>query len=109
MDRIGATENSSELDLYKSNTPTEIGDSYHEGYYGVQEQQGNEKALLNFVFSTLRRHWMLIVGVTVFATALSVVYVAQKPDYFTAAARVQVNAENSVLPSGQEQWRPHHN
>ena len=80
--------------------PPETSEVYAESYYGGADGPGNEKAMLRFVLGTVRKHWLLISAITLVVTAAAVLYVAQKPDYYTARARVQVNAENNVLPAG---------
>lgn len=89
-----------ELAPYGANQPAELGEVYAESYYGFGEQQSDDRLLLRYLFGTLRRHWFLIVFTPLLVTAGAVFYVAQKPDYFTAQARVQVNAENNILPGG---------
>lgn len=89
------------LDTYKQPTdlteaeyyyPEEIDGTYTEGYYG-EPVEDDEKRLIRALFSTLRKHWFLIVGLNLIVTALTIIYVAQEPDYYTAAARIQVNSE----------------
>jgi capsular exopolysaccharide family len=68
--------------------------AYGEGYSGA-ENQGGEKQLLRIFFSSLRKHWFLILSLNLLVTGATIVYVAQKPDYYRASARIQVNAENN--------------
>ena len=100
MKQLEETQKGDEISPYNSRYPVETGEVYAESYYGVGEAQNNEKLMLRYVLTTLRKHWILILAITAIVTAGSVVYVAQKPDYYTSRARVQVNAENNVLPSG---------
>src|SRR5687767_11933221 len=100
MKQLDGTQNNTEIGPYEGGYPTEPGEVYAESYYGTGEQQGHEKLMLRYILTSLRRYWLLIVAITLMATACSIAYVAQKPDYFTSRARVQVNAENNVLPTG---------
>jgi polysaccharide biosynthesis transport protein len=93
-------QKNTEISSYSNGYPTAAGEVYAESYYGGADQQGNEKLMLRYLLTTLRKHWILIAAITLLATAGSLAYVAQKPDYFTSRARVQVNAENNVLPTG---------
>jgi polysaccharide biosynthesis transport protein len=72
---------------------------YADGYYGAVGQ-GDERQLLRGIFSSLRKHWFLILSLNLLVTFAVVVYVAQKPDYYKAVARVQVNAENNPAVGG---------
>ena len=74
---------------------------YPEGYYGANNQ-GDEKQMLRGVFSTLRNHWFLIMSFVLLVTAATIVYVAKKPDYYRATARIQVNAENNPAAGSGE-------
>ena len=71
-----------------------------EGYYG-SVNQGDEKQLLRHFFSTLRKHWFMISCLTLLVTAATIVYVAQKPDYYRSDVRVQVNSENNPAVGGR--------
>ncbi len=64
------------------------GDEYYHG--AVQE---DEKHLLQSLFATVSNHWFLIVSLNLLVMALTIVYVAQQPNYYQAGARVQVNTE----------------
>lgn len=62
-------------------------------YYG---DEFKERAInFNAYLGALLRYSWLVILLTVVGTLLAVVYVAQKPDYFEASARVQVNRENN--------------
>jgi capsular exopolysaccharide synthesis family protein len=95
-------QKNTEISSYSGGFPSEGGGSegYAESYYAGVDQQSNEKVMLRYLLTTLRKYWILIVAITLLATTASLMYVAQKPDYFTSRARVQVNAENNVLPTG---------
>lgn len=73
------------------------------GYEFYAPKSGNEvsqkKQFLRF-FSILRKHWRLIVGTVVVITSVVIVYEAQKPDYYQAVARIQVNNETNPAVSG---------
>ncbi|MBK8465866.1 MAG: polysaccharide biosynthesis tyrosine autokinase [Chloracidobacterium sp.] len=73
------------------------------GYDFYAPSNGNEvsqkKQFLRF-FSILRKHWRLIVGTVVVITTLVVLYEAQRPDYYAAVARIQVNGEMNPAVSG---------
>ena len=72
-----------------------------EGYYGETVKQGDEKLLLRNIFLTIRKHWFLILSLNLLVTALAIVYIAQKPNYYRAQARVQVNSEINPALSGE--------
>lgn len=80
--------------------PIEYKGIYAEGYYGSVNQDG-EKTLLRSFFTTLYKHWLLILTLTLLVTAATIVYVAQKPDYYKSQARVQINAENNPAAGGR--------
>ncbi len=101
MKQLDESKKNNELVPYVNGYPVEPREVFAESYYGgLGDQQSSDKLLMRFVLGALRKHWILIVAITLLATAGSVIYVAQKPDYFTSRARVQVNAENNVLPPG---------
>jgi polysaccharide biosynthesis transport protein len=95
MKRLNSTNyNNNDSFEIEPNYPVEYKGVYTEGYYGSGSQDG-EKTLLRGFFSTLFKHWILILSLTVIVTGATIIYVAQKPDYYTSSARVQVNAENN--------------
>ena len=64
------------------------------GYnYGFEESRKR----INFAqyWQAIRKRLWLILSISAIVTLLVTVYVAQKPDYFQATARVQVNLENN--------------
>lgn len=65
--------------------------SYQANPFPAQSQ--DEAHLKEFLFS-LRKYWLLIVGVTLLVTALVAVYMARQPSIYEASARVQVDLEN---------------
>ena len=74
---------------------------YDDGYYGagVSEQQSEKQMLLRFL-SVLRKFWPLIAAMTLLVTALVVIYEAQKPDYYVANVRIQINNEMNPASGG---------
>src|SRR4051794_12246249 len=68
-------------------------ESYYSDDYYVPAKGGSEKQQLFRVWSILKKHWLLIAGITLVGTSLVIVYEAQKPDYYTADVRIQVNNE----------------
>jgi polysaccharide biosynthesis transport protein len=67
---------------------------FTDGYNGAANQNGDNHLLGNLL-SSVRKHWFLILVLNFLVTAAAIFYVAQKPDYFQAEARVQVNSENN--------------
>ena len=67
----------------------------HSYNYGVDPNAENEVNLLDYWRAVRKRPW-LVTSIVVLVTALSVVYVARKPDVFQAQARVQVDLENNT-------------
>ena len=86
------------LELAKKETTAEALDlpiqppqSYN---YGVDPNADNEVHLLDYWRAIRKRLW-LVAGVVALVTMLAVVYVARKPDFFEAQARVQVDLEET--------------
>lgn len=71
-----------------------------DGYYGAVNE-GDEKLLFKNFLLTIRKHWFLILSLNLLVTALAIVYIAQKPDYYRAQSRVQVNAEINPALNGE--------
>ncbi len=69
-------------------------------YYGATVADQPDKQMLFRLLSVLRKYWLLIAGTTLLITALVIVYEAQKPDYFRAAVRIQVNNETNPATGG---------
>ena len=73
------------------------------GYEFYAPTAGNEvsqkKQLMRF-FSILRKHWHLIAGTVIIITTLVILYEAQRPDFYVAVARVQVNNETNPAATG---------
>lgn len=95
MKKLNSVKNNSELSEIEPASPTDYEGVYTEGYYGAASNQGEERQMLSGLFSTLRKHWFLILTINLLITAATIVYVAQKPDYYQASVRIQVNAENN--------------
>lgn len=65
--------------------------------YGVNRfhvQSEDEAHLRQFLFS-MRKYWLLIVGVTLLCTASVAVYMVNQPSIYQASARIQVDLENA--------------
>ncbi|HET6851221.1 MAG TPA: polysaccharide biosynthesis tyrosine autokinase [Pyrinomonadaceae bacterium] len=62
--------------------------------YGVDPNAENEVHLLDYWRAIRKRLW-LVLGIVAIVTMLAVVYVARKPDFFEAQARVQVDLEDT--------------
>jgi capsular exopolysaccharide synthesis family protein len=71
--------------------PIEPPQSYN---YGVDPNAENEVHLLDYWRAIRKRIW-LVLGVVALITMLAVVYVARKPDFYEAQARVQVDLEDT--------------
>lgn len=71
--------------------PIEPPQSYN---YGVDPNAENEVHLLDYWRAIRKRLW-LVLGIVALVTMLAVVYVARKPDFFEAQARVQVDLEDT--------------
>ncbi|HEV8188668.1 MAG TPA: exopolysaccharide transport family protein, partial [Pyrinomonadaceae bacterium] len=74
--------------------PIEPPQSYN---YGVDPNADNEVHLLDYWRAIRKRLW-LVLGIVALVTMLAVVYVARKPDFFEAQARVQVDLEDTGSP-----------
>lgn len=62
--------------------------------YGVDPNADNEVHLLDYWRAIRKRLW-LVAGIVALSTMLAVVYVARKPDFYEAQARVQVDVEDT--------------
>jgi capsular exopolysaccharide synthesis family protein len=62
--------------------------------YGVDPNAENEVHLLDYWRAIRKRLW-LVLGIVALITMLAIVYVARKPDFYEAQARVQVDLEDS--------------
>jgi capsular exopolysaccharide synthesis family protein len=77
--------------------PIEPPQSYN---YGVDPNAENEVHLLDYWRAIRKRLWMVL-GVVALITMLAVVYVARKPDFYEAQARVQVDLEDTGALTNQ--------
>src|SRR5919108_1602349 len=66
---------------------------HYGGYYGAGEE--SEENHVREYLRAVRKHMWLIIGITLAATMATAVYVAQKPDIYSAGTRVQVDLENN--------------
>ena len=71
--------------------PIEPPQSYN---YGVDPNADNEVHFLDYWRAIRKRLW-LVLGIVALVTMLAVVYVAGKPDFYEAQARVQVDLEDT--------------
>ncbi len=71
------------------------------GYnYGVDPNAETEVHLLDYWRAVRKRLW-LVLGVVALITALTVLYVARKPDIYQASSRVQIDLENNAALIGK--------
>src|ERR1043165_7348997 len=68
--------------------------------YGVDPNAENEAHLLDYWRAIRKRLWMVL-GIVALITMLAVVYVARKPDFYEAQARVQVDLEDTGALTNQ--------
>ena len=61
---------------------------------------GNEKKQIFKFLGGLRKHWLMILGLILLVTSITIVYQAQIPEYYTAEVRVQINNEMNPASSG---------
>src|SRR5215213_7368276 len=67
------------------------------GYAAYGDAEGAEENHFREYMRAVRKHLWLICGLTLLVTAGSAVYIAQKPDIYTAGARVQVDLETNPM------------
>jgi succinoglycan biosynthesis transport protein ExoP len=65
------------------------------GYSSYRDMEGAEENHFREYLHAVRKHMWLIIGLTLITTAGAAVYVAQKPDIYTAQTRVQVDLESN--------------
>ena len=102
MKRLNGTNRESDPTGLELFYPVDADNGTSDGYYagaGIGTQ-GEEKAVFKNVFRTIRKHWLLILSINLLVTALTIIHVAQSPDYFRTEARVQVNSEINPALSG---------
>src|SRR5690242_5354669 len=68
--------------------------------YGVDPSARHEVHLIDYWRAIRKRLW-LVLGLMALITMLAVLYVARKPDYFEAQARVQVKPEDNSTLTGK--------
>src|ERR1051326_2168125 len=68
--------------------------------YGVDQGAQHELHLIDYWRAIRKRLW-LVLGLVALITMLAVLYVARKPDYFEAQARVQVKPEDNSTLTGK--------
>ena len=72
--------------------------------YGNEYQDtgdpGSQKHQIRRFLSVLRRYWLLILGTVIVVTTLVLFYEAQRPDFYIANAKVQVNNETNPAVGG---------
>jgi capsular exopolysaccharide synthesis family protein len=68
--------------------------------YGVDPSAQHEVHLIDYWRAIRKRLW-LVLGLVALITMLAVLYVARKPDYFEAQARVQVKPEDNSTLTGK--------
>lgn len=74
-------------------------DGYGDEYY-TSAPEASERQQLYTVLAILRKHWLMILSITILGTFLVIVYEAQKPDYYTSEVRIQVNNETNPATGG---------
>ncbi len=84
--------------IQRKTDPTELEAQYFmdaelaQDYYGTNPDGGEKQQLFKFI-AGLRKHWLMILGISLLVTALVIIYEAQKPEFFKAETRVQINNE----------------
>lgn len=67
------------------------------GYGAYGDAEGSEENHFREYLRAVRKHLWMIFGLTLLVTAAAAVYIAQKPDIYTANARVQVDLETNPM------------
>ncbi len=67
------------------------------GYGAYGDAEGSEENHFREYLRAVRKHLWMIFGLTLLVTAAAAVYIAQKPDIYTAGARVQVDLETNPM------------
>lgn len=68
--------------------------------YGVDPNAPHEVHLIDYWRAVRKRLW-LVLGLVALITMMAIIYVARKPDYFEAQARVQVQNEDNSTFTGK--------
>jgi polysaccharide biosynthesis transport protein len=82
-------------DLERPQTPAPL--PPYTGYAAYGDAEGAEENHFREYLRAVRKHLWMILGLTLLVTAGSAVYIAQKPDIYTAGARVQVDLESNPM------------
>jgi succinoglycan biosynthesis transport protein ExoP len=76
-----------------SNLPDRFVRAQPQPVNGLNGQSEDKIHLQEFLFS-LRKYWLLIIGLTLLCTALMAVYMARQPNIYEARVQIQVDLEN---------------
>jgi len=82
-------------DLDKPQASTPPAHAIAAGYSGYSDIEGGDENHFREYLRAVRKHMWLIIGLALLTTAGAAVYVAQKPDIYTAQTRVQVDLESN--------------
>ena len=74
--------------------PADSNGTPHSYNYGVDPNAETEVHLLDYLRAVRKRLW-LVISIVLLITTLAVINAAQKPDIYSASARVQVDLENN--------------
>jgi len=91
QNQVPSLPESQELDRPVRNSS--LPSPHYGGYYSSSEE-GEENHVREYL-RAVRKHLWLIIGITLAATFAAAVYVAQKPDIYSAETRVQVDLESN--------------
>ncbi|HEX8292647.1 MAG TPA: Wzz/FepE/Etk N-terminal domain-containing protein, partial [Pyrinomonadaceae bacterium] len=83
-----------DLDRPRAAAPPAPALNPYAGYVDTEVADANH---LREYLRAVRKHLWLIVGITLLTTAAAAVYVAQRPDIYTAQTRVQVDLESNPM------------
>lgn len=82
-----------DLDRPQAATPPAAALPAYGAYAGYADMEGADENHFREYLRAVRKHLWLIIGISLIATAGAAVYVAQKPDIYSAQTRVQVDLE----------------
>lgn len=88
-----ALPESTDIDRQQHAAPLAAMPPSYGGYASYGDMEGADENHLREYLRAVRKHMWLIIGLTLLATVAAAIYVAQKPDVYTAQARVQVDLE----------------
>ncbi|MFN2498312.1 MAG: GumC family protein, partial [Pyrinomonadaceae bacterium] len=83
--------------------PADSNGAPHSYNYGVDPNAESEVHLLDYLRAVRKRLW-LVISIVVLITTLAVINAAQKPDIYSASARVQVDLENNAALVGKNPY-----